>query len=260
MNYWEAQVRAWAFQDAPLRPPANAVELMQELVPKEASTFVVMGSTPELISLGQNVIFVDQFDAMARHLLPAKVFADRFVKGLWHETLPSFGGRDVFVGDGSLNSTANFDVLSKTLASLKVALNPNGVLIHRTYLRDRNDNFDLAELAREPGTSFAALRLFAASGVARVSGDFVRTAEISKSIKRVFPDEESLLIANENFKAGCYQILNNYELTQNYIYLPERKEFEALLRSFGVVAEEHKIEGIPFPELSSVYSCRLDNG
>ena len=77
-NHWEHYHRHWNLLDAPLRPPAETVGIIEQ---REAATadadVLLLGVTPELAGLGKTLRAVDSSRGM--------------ISALWKASMPSRG-------------------------------------------------------------------------------------------------------------------------------------------------------------------------
>ena len=103
-NHWEHYHRHWNLLNAPLRPPAETVGIIEREAATADADVLLLGVTPELAGLGKTMRAVDSSPGMISALWKASMPSREAVVGSWFDLPLASRSVDAVIGDGSLNS------------------------------------------------------------------------------------------------------------------------------------------------------------
>jgi SAM-dependent methyltransferase len=198
-NHWEHYHRHWNLLNAPLRPPAETVGIIEREAATADADVLLLGVTPELAGLGKTMRAVDSSPGMISALWKASTPAREAVVGSWFDLPLASGSVDAVIGDGSLNSLGTSAERLLLLREMVRVLRPEGRAAIRVF----------ASPGRREGTAairqdvrarridgFHAFKWRIAMTLAGPEPDYrVRVTEIRDTIDELFPDRAELSAA-----------------------------------------------------------------
>jgi len=171
--HWRSFAGQFALLDSPLRPCAEDVRIIEEMLADEREVFGatakkrawLLGVTPEIATLrwppDVELIAVERSREMINSVWPGDTANRRAICADWlHAPLPD-QSLDLAVGDGCLTAVGFPDELSHLLASIHRCLRRNGYLMLRLFCRpDIAETPDVVLAALQSGTigSFHAFK------------------------------------------------------------------------------------------------------
>ncbi len=197
-SHWASHSARWALLGPPLRPPAAAVDAIARQLAGHAGPTLLLGVTPELAPIADDLTAVERSAAMIDAVWPGDEGRRRAVLGNWQD-LASIGGRYVAaVGDGSLNSLpmAAYTVVFAQLAGV---LELGARIAIRTFVRPA-EPAPLASVGERVATGpvggFHAHKWRIAMAVAGEAGRAdIAVAEILAAFEALHPDRDALVAA-----------------------------------------------------------------
>ena len=161
--HWRAFAAQWALLGPPLRPCAEDVRIIEEMLAAEPEVFGagakkrawLLGITPEIATApclqGVDLVAVERVMAMIDAAWPGDSGRRRAICADWaHAPFPD-GSFDLAIGDGCLTVAGFPDGLSHLLASVHRCLRRDGCLMLRLFCRP--------DAAEAPEAVVAALRV-----------------------------------------------------------------------------------------------------
>src|SRR5688572_9791107 len=132
-NHWEHYHRHWNLLNAPLRPPAETVGIIEREAATADADVLLLGVTPELAGLGKTMRAVDSSPGMISALWKASTPAREAVVGSWFDLPLASGSVDAVIGDGSLNSLGTSAERLLLLREMVRVLRPEGRAAIRVF-------------------------------------------------------------------------------------------------------------------------------
>ncbi len=216
-DHWSAHARQWSRIGSPLRPHADDVQLMRDLLhghlPQPlTSQGLLLGVTPELCPLGYGMISIDRDSGMLE--MARGETADLFAKspgavagrsaalplqGNWLALPLARSSIDFALGDGSFNLLRYPMDYHRLFEQLRWVLKPAAPLIVRTFTTpSRRETCAAVIAAAYAGqiTSFHAFKWrFAMALVARNRNPNICVADIYREFDAWAPDRQALAIS-----------------------------------------------------------------
>lgn len=196
---WTEFHRRWPQLRPPLRANGEVVSALAELIAGLDERVLLLGVTPELSALGQDLTATDWSEEMIASIWRGDCADRRAVGANWLE-LPGFMEPfSAVVGDGSLNMLHWPGDCEKLFAGLSRAVAPGGRIAVRCYLAPETGETagHLAAEVRSGAVGFHAFKWRLAMMLARQQANanvLVRT--IFEMFEALFPDRAAL--ANES--------------------------------------------------------------
>lgn len=183
----------------PLRANGEVVCALAELIAGRDERLLLLGVTPELSGLGQDLTAADWSEEMIARIWRGDCADRRAVRANWLE-LPGFMEPfSAVVGDGSLNMLHWPGDYEKLYAGLSRAVAPGGRIAVRCYLAPETCETagHLAAEVRSGAVGFHAFKWRLAMMLARQQGNpNVSVRKILEMFEALFPDRAAL--ANES--------------------------------------------------------------
>jgi SAM-dependent methyltransferase len=177
----------------PLRPAPSDVDRMRAAIASNDDETLLLGVTPGIASLGQELTAVEGSRAMIDRLWPGDGPDRRALVGDWTH-LPFEAGRfGSVIGDGALNSVASG--LDSLVGEISRVLRPGGVAAQRVFAspddRESLDKVHGDALASRIG-NVHALKWRIAMAIAEAPDYLVPVADILAAFNAMFPDRPKL--------------------------------------------------------------------
>ena len=177
----------------PLRPAPGDVERMRAAIAANDDQILLLGVTPGIAILGQNLIAVEGSRAMIDRLWPGDRPDRRALDGDW-TALPFEAGQfGAVIGDGALNSVASG--LDSLIDEISRVLRGGGIAAQRVFASP--DDREPLETVR--GDALAgrignvhALKWRIAMAIAEAPDFLVPVADILDAFDGMFPDRDEL--------------------------------------------------------------------
>lgn len=166
--HWHRFAERFALLDSPLRPCAEDVRIIAEMLAAEPGVFGaaakkrvwLLGVTPEIAAASwpQDVelVAVERVQAMIDLVWPGDTSHRRAICADWLDAPLPGRSIDLAIGDGCLTAVGFPDELSRLLASVHRCLRPDGYLMMRLFCRP--------DVAETPDDVIAALQSGAIGG------------------------------------------------------------------------------------------------
>jgi SAM-dependent methyltransferase len=161
-EHWRTFAAQWALLGPPLRPCAEDVRIIEELLVAEPEVFGagakkrvwLLGVTPEIATAhclqGADLVAVERVKAMIDSVWPGDTGSRQAICADWLHAPFSDESFDLAIGDGCLTHVGFPDGLSRLLASVHRCLRREGFLLLRLFCRP--------DVAETPGAVIAALQ------------------------------------------------------------------------------------------------------
>ncbi|MEO7602831.1 MAG: methyltransferase domain-containing protein [Sphingomicrobium sp.] len=178
---------------SPLRPAPSDVERMRAAIAPHDDQTLLLGVTPGIASLGQNLIAVEGSRAMIDRLWPGDQPDRRALVGDW-TALPFEAGQfGSVIGDGALNSVASG--LESLIDEIARVLREGGIAAQRIFASP--DDREPLEAVRSDALSgragnVHALKWRIAMAIAHPPDYLVAVADILDAFNAMFPDRAEL--------------------------------------------------------------------
>jgi SAM-dependent methyltransferase len=159
---WHAMARQWALLASPVRPCAEDIHLVAEMLGADTDLFAaaakrrvwLLGVTPEIARAdclqGVELVAVDRVRAMIDSVWPGDNGRRKAVCADWLRAPFADESFDLAIGDGCLTHVAFPDGVASLLASVHRCLRPGGFLLLRQFCPP--------DVAEPPAAVIAALR------------------------------------------------------------------------------------------------------
>jgi len=194
---WRDFHRRWPQLRPPLRANGEVVSALAELIAGRDERLLLLGVTPELSALGQNLTAADWSEEMIASIWRGDCADRRAVRANWLE-LPGFMKPfSAMVGDGSLNMLHWPEDYEKLFDGLSRALAPGGRIAVRCYLAPETGETagHLAAEVRTGTVGFHAFKWRLAMMLARQQANpNVPVRRIHEMFATLFPDRAALAI------------------------------------------------------------------
>ena len=177
----------------PLRPAPSDAERMRAAISLHDDQTLLLGVTPGIASLGQNLIAVEGSRAMIDRLWPGDQPDRRALVGDW-TALPFEAGRfGSVIGDGALNSVASG--LESLIDEIARVLRECGIAAQRVFASP--DDRESLETVRDDALggrigNVHALKWRLAMAIAEAPDYLVPVADILSTFNAMFPDRSEL--------------------------------------------------------------------
>lgn len=177
----------------PLRPAPGDVNRMRTVIAGQDDHTLLLGVTPGIASLGQDLVAVEGSRAMIDRLWPGDEPGRRAIVGDW-TALPFEAGQfGAVIGDGALNSVASG--LDALIGEIARVLRPGGVAAQRVFAspadRESLESVRDDALSKRIG-NVHALKWRIAMAIAEAPDFLVPVANILAAFNILFPDREEL--------------------------------------------------------------------
>jgi SAM-dependent methyltransferase len=195
-KHWTAFQRAFFLMRPPLRPDADVVAAFRELTRGCAEPMLLLGVTPELADLSEDLTALDRTQDMIDAVWPGDTAQRRARVGNWLKLrLPAASFASV-VCDGGALAFPYPGLPTKLLREVAHVLIPGGRFVTRVYSApDEGETLAAVRGACERGEvgSMHALKWRVAMAIVHERGaPNVPVTEIRDTIERWFPDREAL--------------------------------------------------------------------
>ena len=177
----------------PLRPAPSDVERMRAAIAPHDDQTLLLGVTPGIASLGQNLIAVEGSRAMIDRLWPGDQSDRRALVGDWTALPFEAGGFGAVIGDGALNSVANG--LDSLIDEIARVLRGGGIAAQRIFASP--EDREPLEAVRGDALNgrignVHALKWRIAMAIADAPDYLVAVADILDAFNAMFPDRAEL--------------------------------------------------------------------
>lgn len=171
--HWRTFAEQWALLGSPLRPCAEDIRIIDEMIAAEPELFGsaakkrawLLGVTPEIVTAcwppGVKLVAVERVQAMIDLVWPGDTECRRALCADWLEAPFPDQSIDLAIGDGCLAAAGFPDELTRLLASVHRCLRRDGCLLLRLFCRpDVAETPDAVIAALDAGTigSFHAFK------------------------------------------------------------------------------------------------------
>jgi len=195
-NHWEHYHRHWNLLGAPLRPPAEAVGIVEREAATEDADVLLLGVTPELAGLGKTMRAVDSSPSMISASWKASTPFREAVVGSWFDLPLASRSVDAVIGDGSLNVVGTSAERLSMLREMARVLRPDGRAAIRVFAGPSRRE-DVAAIKDDVHVGqidgFHAFKWRIAMALAGPEPDYrIRVTEIRDAIEDLFPDRAEL--------------------------------------------------------------------
>jgi SAM-dependent methyltransferase len=144
-DYWDALAGQFQYQAPPLRPCAEDIGIMRQIVEewslrhdRPQINVLLFGVTPEIVNLGwppgTRLLAVEKSQAMIDLVWPGKIDGQRkVIRENWFNLDVEEHSFDIIIGDGFLTSLAYPDQYLQIAKSIFRWLKPDGLMIARVF-------------------------------------------------------------------------------------------------------------------------------
>lgn len=145
-NYWKKLSKKWEYLAPPFRPHSQDIDFITEIVNSAIPTYrsnriLILGVTPEFAQMeipgDTELIAVDSCEEMIENVWPQMPCPNRkAVLANWLDLPFENQSFDIVLGDGVLGTMKYPTKSRELLRSVKNVLQPGGLFVIRTFLRD----------------------------------------------------------------------------------------------------------------------------
>ncbi len=195
-SHWNEYHRRWARLTPPLRPDAEVTCGFEKILAGRDARVLLLGVTPELAHIGEDLCALDRSAAMITHIWPGDTAWRRARKGDWL-ALP-FGAEafTAIIGDGSLSALSWPHDYRVFFAQAARVLEKAGVVAIRLFATpDETETTDMLKRNAQAGhcKSFHAFKWqLAMAMVAEARDPNIAVAVICNGFNAMFPDRGEL--------------------------------------------------------------------
>jgi SAM-dependent methyltransferase len=132
-NHWDNYHRHWKLLDAPLRPTAETVGIVERELDLDEADVLLLGVTPELAGLGRTMLAVDGSAAMVSGVWPGDNVHRRAMTGNWLDLPIGSASVDAVIGDGCLTVVDSAAARHALLGEVARVLKPGGRVAIRVF-------------------------------------------------------------------------------------------------------------------------------
>lgn len=177
----------------PLRPAPGDVERMRAAISGHDGHCLLLGVTPGIAALGQDLTAVEGSRAMIDRLWPGDGPDRRATVGDWTDLPFASGQFDSVIGDGALNSVAGG--LDSLIGEIARVLREDGIAAQRVFASP--DDRESLETVRDDALggrigNVHALKWRIAMAIAEAPDYLVSVADILAAFNTMFPDRHEL--------------------------------------------------------------------
>lgn len=232
----------------PLRPAPGDVELMRAAIAPHDDQTLLLGVTPGIATLGQNLIAVEGSRAMIDRLWPGDQPDRRALVGDW-TALPFEAGRfGAVIGDGALNSVANG--LDSLIDEIARVLRGGGIAAQRIFASpDDRESLDAVRGDAFNGRigNVHALKWRIAMATADAPDFLVAVKDILDAFNAMFPDRAELASVT-GWDRSAIDTLDAYVGAWHSLCFPTRKAVQELGNGRFASCRFVESEGYPLAE------------
>ena len=196
----------------PLRPDAAIAARLARLVEGKEARVLMLGLTPELAGIGDQLTVADWNPQMLERAWPEGRSRDDAVLADWREMRFAPGSFSAVIGDGSLSALSWPQDHKRLFARIAPCLETGGRLAVRCFVAPDDaellDNIAARALAGGE-RSFHALKWRLAMALAAGNGGNVAVTEILAAFAQCFPDRAALCCAT-GWSAGTIGEIDSY--------------------------------------------------
>lgn len=227
-NHWDVYARQWSRITAPLRPSVEDVAILQRRLAPAGKKGLLLGVTPELRAMSEEITPVDKDPEMI-----ARLSDKTAVLANWLSIPFAEDAFDFACGDGCLTMLAYPAEYHRVLSQLGRVVKPGGLVSFRAFVSPAEPE-PVAAVIRDAGTgaagSFHAFKwrwvmaLLAEQGEVNIAVRYVYDAFL-----RAFPDMEALA-HTAGWDIETVRTIEAYRDSDTMYSFPTLKEVEVLLR------------------------------
>jgi SAM-dependent methyltransferase len=196
VNHRSRYHAAWSKLTPPLRPHPQSVAVMRELIGARAGPTLLLGVTPELADISDDLVAIDRNFSMVQHVWPGNTASRRAVVGDWRNCNFRPGSFSCCVGDASLGALRFPDELVAGCEEIGRGLRSGGRLICRVFVAPQlRESVEAVRAAAVSGTigSFHAFKIrLAMALIADPARPGIGVNAILEAFNSLFRDRDGL--------------------------------------------------------------------
>jgi SAM-dependent methyltransferase len=228
VNHWDTYHRLWARLRPPLRPDADVAAAVRQAIQGHDQRVLMLGVTPELAGIGDDLTAVDHNQNMIDHLWPKELAARRAVHADWLELPFPRGHFSAVIGDGSLSNLHYPAGYRQLYSELTRVVRPGGRFAARAFVRpDQNlspQRLCADALAGRAGSFHAFKWRLAMALVAQHANANMGVAHILAAFNEYLPDRAGLIGA-AGWSADDFATIDIYAGSSVSYSFPDRNEY-----------------------------------
>ncbi len=234
-DHWQVYYRTWTQLTPPLRPHAQVVAGVREQIQGIEGRTILLGVTPELADIRDDLVAVDRNISMIAHVWPGNTARRRAVAADWRHTNFTDGAFSVCLGDGSLCVLPYPCDVTAVLRELHRIVRSGGRVVSRLYLSpDEPENLRELKDAALSGAvrNFHALKIRIAMVLASQSATpSVPVPHILEAFNAMFP-ERTALVAAAGLSLEQIDTIDLYRGSNVVFSFPNRDQLMSVIRPF----------------------------
>jgi SAM-dependent methyltransferase len=234
-DHWSKYGQHWHLLEAPLRPTAETVAILEREAANAAADVLLLGVTPELAHLGRAMRAVDASPEMISALWKSGGPSRSAVVGSWLALPLESSSVDAVVADGSLNALATSAARRSAMREMARVIRPEGVAAIRIFTAPGSRETlavirDDALAGRIDG--FHAFKWRVAMALTGTEPDHsIRVTEIRDVIDHLFPDRAALSAAT-GWSAAAIDTVDVYRGSETTYSFPTAARLVAEAEAF----------------------------
>lgn len=231
MTHWQRYPASWSKLVPPLRPDAQIIAKVKELIGPVAGPVLLLGVTPELAQAFEHVLGVDKNKAMIDRTWPGDTVTRKVLHADWLDLNEPKSHFAAAVGDGSLNAVSSLREVRLLLERVVDLLAPGGRFACRLYERPvepftQDQLVDLG--SRRARINFHAFKWQLAMHLAETSGAALPVMHIRERFNELFPDRDRLA-RDTGWPREIIDMIDIYRGSPTLYVFPSRREFLSVL-------------------------------
>jgi SAM-dependent methyltransferase len=242
--------RRWATLQPPLRPHANVVAAIAELLPPGDETVLLLGVTPELAVVPARTIGVDWSEKMVALAWPGDTPHRKGVLGDWRRLPLAEASVAAAIGDGCLTMLHYPDEQRLLIDQLRVVLARGGRLVLRCFATPEQGESlaDVREAALSGTVGFHAFKQRFNMAAALEAGVMnIQSDRLFRMFEELFPDREHLSRAS-GWSVQAIAEIDAYRGSEYVHCYPSRSQLMALVPGWMAGARFVETLGYPLAE------------
>jgi ubiquinone/menaquinone biosynthesis C-methylase UbiE len=195
-NIWDDLSKRWNKLTSPLRPSDQDVDLMKQGLQSITGPCLLLGVTPELCGLSDNLIAVDNNELMIKAVWPGNHEGRKVMQGDWLQLPFKANTFDAVIGDGSLvllDYPLSYELL---FGQLKRVLKNGGKLVLRVFATPEEGEMCSAVCREALEGKIRNIHVFKwrliMALVSESGNPNVKVRDIYETFDRFYPDREEL--------------------------------------------------------------------
>lgn len=249
---WSGHSRNWDKFGPPLRPTTAVADHMREQM-ISGNRILMLGVTPELHAVFDNIIAVDRDPDMIRNVWPGDTDTKTAIQGEWLQMRWPEGSFDGIACDGGLGMLEDPDDMRYFQSLCMRWLKPGGTVVHRLFERPTGRYAItrerlLLEVDDHDRVNWHAFKWLMAFNICDVKDDSnLGLVEIMDLFNDMFPDRDALSIRT-GWSRESIDTIDLYAGSDKVSYFGTREEYAATIPGSAIDVSFRVIPGYDLSE------------